>query len=333
MLVRVLPAALFSLITGRRWRPRHGPARALADAQVVADVSGIAFMDGRGIPTLIYNVLLVFLPWAFGVPVVKIAQALGPFRNPLNRLAAKATLRLVSWIGLRGAETAQNFEILGVGNAEPAADIAFLLEVGPKDEARAASQLPKDGHVTLIVPSAVVEQSCRAHGIDYVARMAQLVDGLTAAGHVAVLIAHSAREDEGGGHTNDLPTCRRIAETSQATLIDREIDARQLRALIGRSRMLITSRFHALISGLATTTPTFVVGWSHKYREVLFEFGLEEWVVDFRDLTDEALLGAILRLDGESESIRAQIEARLPSVRLKADRNIDRLVEVLKSNA
>lgn len=329
MVSRMLPSAVFSVLTFRRWKPRRGPSGALAGSDVVADVSGIAFMDRRGVPTLIYNVLLVFLPWAYGIPIVKIAQALGPFRNRINRLAARASLSRVRWVGLRGAETARSIEALGLTNVEEAADVAFLLEAGQDAENAAAVVLPEPGRVTLMAPSAVVQKSCDDLGIDYVERMRVLADGLTDAGHTVVLIAHSALRDATAGHTNDLPLCREIAGTSSATVLDVAFNARELRALIGRSRLLITSRFHGMISGLATRTPTFVIGWSHKYREVLVEFGLDSWVIDFREMTDGDLLSAIIDLDAQSDAVKAAIDANLSSAQDNARINLERLMEVL----
>lgn len=329
MLVRMLPAAVLSVVTLRRWRPRRGPSGKLATADVVADVSGIAFMDGRGLPTLVYNVLVVLLPWAYGVPIVKVAQALGPFEGRLNRILGRASLSRARWVGLRGVGTAQNVERLGLTNAEKASDIAFILEVDDDAQEVAAALLPESNRVTLLAPSAVVQKACADEGIDYVGRMQRLADGLTDAGHAVVLIAHSARGGEKAGHTNDLPVCRLIANGSSADLLDREFDARELRAIIARSRLLVTSRFHGMISGLATRTPTFVIGWSHKYREVLVEFGLDQWAVDFRDLSDDDLLSAVVDLDAQGEAVRAAIDKNLPTVREGADLNIDRLLGVL----
>ena len=68
MVMRVLPAALLSLVTMRKWRPRRGPAGLLASSDAVADVSGIAFMDGRGVATLIYNSCLSFSPGLWESP-------------------------------------------------------------------------------------------------------------------------------------------------------------------------------------------------------------------------------------------------------------------------
>ena len=84
-----------------------------------------------------------------------------------------------------------------------------------------------------------------------------------------------------------------------------------------------------MLSGLATVTPTFVVGWSHKYNEVLSEFGLDRWSVDFRDATDDRLLEGVLSLDRASDEVRLTIESQPPSVRLRAERNLVQVYKIL----
>jgi colanic acid/amylovoran biosynthesis protein len=328
MLLKVLPAALLCFVSIRRWRPKRGPAGALASAHVAVDVSGIAFMDGRGVVTLGYNVLMVLLPWAFGVPIVKAAQALGPFHEPINNLAARISLPLATWIGLRGEETALNVRALNLNNAEPAADVAFLLETDAEAEAAAALDLPETRQSIVLSPSSVVDEQCQSIGIDYVQCMSRLADGLRNAGHDVLIIAHSAQPEAPQSRTNDLPVCRRIAASSSARIIDRELDARHLRALIGRSRALVTSRFHAMISGLATLTPTFVIGWSHKYEEVLAEFEMQQWAVDFQSI-ERDFTGSVLDLCASSDEVQSTIAAHLPRVRADAERNMTGILGAL----
>jgi colanic acid/amylovoran biosynthesis protein len=330
MLLRVLPAALLSLLSARRWRPRRGIAAEVARSDIAVDVSGISFMDGRGVVVLVYNCLLVLLPWAFGVPVVKVAQALGPFQQRLNRTAARLVLPRVAWIGARGARTADLAAALGLTNSEPAADVAFLLQFDESAQAWATEVVPGRDRTVLVMPSQVVADACRRDGIDDVAILSRIVDELLERGLDVVIAAHSAREGAPAGRTNDLPVCRALASRSPgARLLDQELSARQLRALIARSRLLVASRFHAMISGLATDTPTLVVGWSHKYREVLAAFGLDDLAVDFRELSDDALLGAVLDLDERRDDVRTRIADHLPAVEDAARLNLVRIADVL----
>ena len=44
--------------------------RAFLDADVVVDVAGISFVDGRGIPITVYNALMTGVPLLLGRPIV-----------------------------------------------------------------------------------------------------------------------------------------------------------------------------------------------------------------------------------------------------------------------
>jgi colanic acid/amylovoran biosynthesis protein len=87
--------------------------------------------------------------------------------------------------------------------------------------------------------------------------------------------------------------------------------------------MLITSRFHAMISALSTGTPVLVVGWSHKYDEVLAEMKLEGCAVDWRSTTAERLLDRAVDLLGRGDEVRAAIDEALPAVRARSMRNYE----------
>lgn len=63
---------------------RTAALRALMDARVVADLAGISFSDGRGIPTLAYNTLMTGIPLLVGVPVVKCSQGDWAHRKNLD---------------------------------------------------------------------------------------------------------------------------------------------------------------------------------------------------------------------------------------------------------
>ena len=80
----------------------HPALREIARADVVVDVAGISFVDGRGLSLVAYNVLMTGIPRLLGARVVKCAQALGPFRTRLNRTAARAVLPRLAAVVARG---------------------------------------------------------------------------------------------------------------------------------------------------------------------------------------------------------------------------------------
>ena len=77
-----------------------------------------------------------------------------------------------------------------------------------------------------------------------------------------------------------------------------------------------------MISGLATSVPTIVVGWSHKYREVLADFAMEDMGMDADSLSEPAVVvSSVGRALVHRAEISDRIREALPAVRAKSERN------------
>jgi len=310
-----------------RWLCVRPALRHLRDADLVVDVAGISFADGRGIPIVVYNALMTSLPLLLGRPTVKLSQAMGPFRSPLNRVLARLVLPRLRAVCARGAGTEAHCAELGLRNVVPAADLAFTMSSPP---ARTF-----DRATVGLAPSGVVHGYCEKAGIDYPTLLAGFVDRLVAARDVDVVIfPHSSRRRVTGGRMDDRPVCRLVFEhvtssRERVTLVDEPLDHHELRALIAGCELLVTSRFHAMISALATTTPVLVVGWSHKYREVLDEIGLEGCEVDWRAADGSLILDRATDLLDRRDEVRATIDVALPAVRARSMRNYEVVREAL----
>jgi polysaccharide pyruvyl transferase WcaK-like protein len=303
----------------------------IAGADVFLDQGGITFVDGRG-KYLIYNIASILPPLFVGTPVVKCAQALGPFKKRTNRFWAKRLLPRMAAIVSRGAVTHEHLVGLGLRNITAGADLAFTLEVDDADIAAARRAVDlgffEGGDVIGVSPSQVLRESTDAAGGDYVADVVAQVDFITETlGRPALLIPHSARTKSNKLHNNDLPVCRdiysRVASPAKVLFPDAELSSQVLRYLIGRCDLFVASRFHAMVSSLSMGVPTFVIGWSHKYREVLDMFGLAEWAVASGDVTLEVFRDRIVELDRTKGSLRKQIQQRLPDVQAKALAQLD----------
>lgn len=127
---------------------------------------------------------------------------------------------------------------------------------------------------------------------------------------------------------NDGPVCREVtsecSDDPGIVGLDVDLSAGELRRVISMSQLLVTSRFHAMISGLATCTPTVVVGWSHKYREVLDDFGLAEFAVDSDQLSHtEVIVDLVGRALRDSDSLARQMAGALELVRQRSLRNFE----------
>ena len=317
---------------------RSRACRAMLNADVVVDVAGISFADGRGIPITVYNSLMTGIPLLLGVPTVKAAQALGSFNTQPNKLLAKIVLPKLAAICARGARTREHLDSLSLTNVTDVADLAFSLEESAWLPAHVQAQIPASGEPFIVVmPSAVVRGLFESTGADYVQAMAGLVRHIRSTTQLPVVIVpHSYRVGQGEGGVNGGPVCREVAAAcggdSLVIGVDADLTAGELRRIVSLSRVLVTSRFHAMISGLATCTPTVVVGWSHKYREVLDDFGLADFGMDSAELSHpERIVQKVQYALQNSDTIAAQIEKSLPIVREKSARNFAVIAEAVRS--
>lgn len=312
--------------------------RALATADVLLDQGGITFVDGRG-KFLVYNVASILPALFVGTPVVKCAQAMGPFREPVNRLAARALLPRMAAIVSRGAVTHEHLTDLGLTNVTEGADLAFTLDVTERDAERARQAADESffdgGDVVGVSPSAVLRKAAEARGEDYIGEVVRLVEHITGdLGRPVFLVAHSARSNTDKTHNNDLPLCReihrRLRDTDRVLFVDAELGSQGLRYLIGRCDVFVASRFHAMVSSLATGVPTLVIGWSHKYREVLDMFGLAQWALGHDAASEEGVREALGALVDQRAEVRERLADALPRVRARALEQVDVIEKVAR---
>ena len=332
------PIACLALVTRKLRIPlfwvRSRGCRSMLDSSVVVDVAGISFADGRGFAIVVYNALMTGVPLMLGVPVVKAAQALGPFQSVPNMWLAPLVLRRVKTVCARGARTREHLDSLGGVNSIDVADLAFSLDEAasfPDAVAAALDSIDKD--FIVVMPSAVVRGIYESSGGNYVSAMAALVADIRhKTGRSVVIAPHSYRAGLPEGRMNDGPVCREVAEAcsddAQVLGLDFDLTAGELRHLVAHSSVLVTSRFHAMISGLATSTPTVVVGWSHKYKEVLDDFGLSNLGLDSSALNQPSEIADIVaRVLSTRDELSQQISAALPAVKIRSLRNFSAIAE------
>jgi polysaccharide pyruvyl transferase WcaK-like protein len=318
----------------RRAVLRTHALRTLDDASVVADISGVSFVDDRGPKFHVYNGMLTALPLLLQTPVVKCSQAMGPFGARLNRVLARGLLPHVDRILGRGEHTMRHLTDLGLRNVEFAADLAFTLPHDkPLPDAIAADLAAQGGNRVVVMPSAVVDEWCRRRSIDYARVMADvLAEASSELGFSVVLVPHAYRASGKPRRMDDGRVCRAVAENlgsrCKVLVLDLDLSPAQLRSVISSGDLVITSRFHGMVAALASCTPALVVGWSHKYAEVLTQFTTKQIALDYAALDSPAqLMDAIRETWFRRHEIQADLTDRLPHVRAAAEVNFRALLD------
>ncbi|MDH3198554.1 MAG: polysaccharide pyruvyl transferase family protein [Candidatus Krumholzibacteria bacterium] len=273
---------------------------ALRGCDVVLMIGGTTFAD-----SMLYKVpwnLLAALPgYWLRRPSVFLSQTIGPLRNGLNRALARWTLRRAVAVHGRGRQSESWARGLGIEACAYRPDLSFNMRTPSFDEVADRHDVvgrlrekmrATDRACVGVAPNSIVYTKAAKVGKDYIGFMAGVVRTVFEQGHLPVLIPHSYREDVSKIHNNDRSICRAIIDRLSPEVdlfyVDADLGAAELRAIIGHLHLLVASRFHSMISALATGVPPITYGWGHhKYTEVLDEFGATELYASFKDL-DEA---------------------------------------------
>lgn len=318
--------------------------RCLQKCNLLVDIGGISFADKREI-YLPFNILTIMPAFLSGVPVIKLAQAMGPFHNPINRLLSGIFLPKCSKIFARGYITENNLRQIKLVNVERAADIAFSFknsdsltdeneDLVEELEHRLVEMRKQNLQIIAISPSSLVYGKSPS----YLQKLRDLVLRMDNPDIRFVVYANSNNQSSTKARNNDLYVIRILQDKLKKELPEEvyrritwaiwNINSHGIRRILNLCDLLITSRFHAMVSGLSLGVPTLVVGWSHKYQETLADFGLDKYSVDFEneniDLSNIAQ--EMLKNKG---AIKTQILKKLPEVQRSSLSQFDIISEYL----
>jgi len=313
--------------------------KGIYQADIVIDAAGISFVDSRGFIMNTYNFICIATPLLLGKSVIKYSQALGPFNTFWNRTLAKIVLPKIYRICARGKITEAHLNSLKLTNVTLCADGAFSLPSDPKMEKRIKNIIKGDSFykkkIVCVSLSSVVDKYCARKGIDYKKIMSDFIDYLIEEKKYGVLIiANSARKGTASSHNNDLIVCQlifnRVRNKKECRWYDDVFTPEELRIFIGSSYLMVASRFHAMVGALHKNVPVFLVGWSHKYKEVLDMFSLGENAIDYKQLSLEKLVTEFKIFEARRKEIYKKIKKNLPVIEKSSWKNIEIIKKALK---
>ena len=322
----------------RKFLLKQPVLKAYSRTDLALSEAGVSMVDSRGFVMNVYAFVCAAIPMLMGVPVIKYSQALGTFRSPVNRFLAKWILPKCRKIMARGEITRENLAGIGVTeNVTVCADGAFTMVDDPAMAEKVDALWKGDPFFSCDVVglsvSNVVNSKCRELGLDYPKVIAEFAGELNRQGYHVLLIANAARLGSGKTRNNDLMLGDRVFELcgdhEAVRWYHEEMTAEELREHIGRCRFLVASRFHSMIAGLERGVPVMLVGWSHKYKEVLDQFELGEYAADFSALSLDTLMAGFDKLRADEELIREKWAKHIDGVRESSLGNIRLVCEEL----
>ncbi|AWL11238.1 hypothetical protein HMF8227_00742 [Saliniradius amylolyticus] len=263
-----------------------------SEIDVILDASGFAYGDQWGAVKVRQRFNAYMRGFKNGKSsrrLILMPQALGPFSDEAIKREMAKILQAADLVFARDPESLEHVE--GIkncsGNVFQAPDFTNLIQ-----PVYSQTIDMKDKRVCFI-PNAKMMEMKQDEG-HYLSFMAQLLRQAHEADLKPFVLVHEGRKDS--QLAEDI-----ITEAGCDVPVIKPDTATDVKALIGMSKLVVSSRFHGLVSALSQNVPVMATGWSHKYRQLLSDYGIEDLLFDEKKDLGVAKEKMLLLGDGGEE--------------------------------
>ncbi len=305
---------------------------------IVIDISGFASGDQWGWKKAIhraidYNMANYSRNMIFFMP-----QSWGPFNNYKVRVLTKLLLRTTDIVFAReklSYDYLIKHKCVNQNKLFLSNDIAFNFKANDKSTSKII--LSKIGINSInkipliaITPNVRIYQKTIGEGInnEYIKELFKVIDFFLSNTNCNILLI----PHEFFKNSNDLQICKLIKENynnDRLIITPKDLSASEVKGVIGLCDFIIASRYHSLVFALSKRVVPVVVGWSHKYDELLKLLNLEKLVVDPVNRKDENLKIIIENVWNNKNKYKEIINKNMPDIEKESYLPIQKLKDLL----
>ena len=266
----------------QRLRRRYGLA---LDCEVDAVLDAAGFAYGEPWPAAnLESLARASSRWRTqGVKLILLPQSFGQFDSRRER----------SWIGTIAANSTRVFarDTVSLEALRAATYNAEQLALSPDFTVSLPAIRPADAprwrETIAIVPNAKMLQRTdditRARYLPFLRECLRQIQSL---GLRSAIVLHEMKADRA--------LANELLGSAQSIELIAENDPQRLKGILGACRASIGSRYHGLVSCLSQGVPSLATSWSHKYQELLADYGCSDAFVNLREEPTAAVLSRLL---------------------------------------
>jgi len=235
------------------------------EIDAIIDASGFAFSDQWGRHKA-QNLFEKVTYRRRNVPLILMPQAMGPFKLPHVAPMCDLLLRRADLVFVRDRISLEMASELTKGEVDVHCYPDFTISLSAK---RPGDEPPLAPYAAVIPNYRMVDK--KAVGMGHLDFLERALKAIKKTGMTPVLLMHEGEED-----SRFVPL---LAERGILPHVIQHRDPLVLKHYLGGAEFVIGSRFHALVSTLSQGVPAIAAGWSHKYDELLRDFGVSEFLI------------------------------------------------------
>ena len=294
----------------------------IAAADVIVDLAeGDSFTSIYGRQRLVRHTLYKLPALALSKPLVLFPQTIGPFTSIGHRSLAAFVLSRASVVFTREAVSTDVVKSLVRGRTKviEGSDMAFILE---PTEVNCSGVDELDSYIGLNVSALLMQGQRSRHQRlqwdprDYRTLMSSLlIRFVREFDRNVLLVPHVINPGE---PTDDRRANQQLYEDLPKDVRARvwplldTLSASQLKYVIGRSDFFVGARMHSCIAAISSYVPTVPIAYSHKFRGVFQQLGLESHVVDPQNMSMQDVSTHVFECYRNRDEIREHLKLAVP---------------------
>jgi Uncharacterized conserved protein len=294
---------------------------AISKADFYLDGSGFHFSDQWDYPEsyLIRKQRLWSTTSKQGTKIVFLPQAFGPFEKNKSRKYLEYMAQSADLIMPREQQSFKYLEDTGIVNMEKVKlfpDFTSLVEgIVPERYAHLKGAV-------CVIPNYNMIESGTIEFEDYIVLLTSIMEHAYDKGKTVFLLNHEGEKDEELAYK-----CQKKIGRSFEVVTG--LNALEVKGLISVSYLVISSRFHGVVSSLNSCVPCLATSWSHKYEELYKDYKVQNGVLPINNLNDTISSIDKLLIKEHNDSMRIHLVKQQSLLQQKAR---DMWVEVWKNN-
>lgn len=247
------------------------------EIDVVLDASGYSYGDPWSVG-MMRNRLALELPSLKrrNIPVILLPQALGPFERDEIRSAFLPIYQSANLIWPRDEMSLGYLKSLGETSVPiiQAPDFTNLVQPSPY-----SGYVPKSNALCVIPNSKMIDKTPYAD--EYLHFCRGIIEQSLAKGIEAFVLVHEQAEDVELAKL----ICTPLQHLNVPIVVPNT--AKECKWVIAQAGLVVTSRYHGLVSALSEAKPAFSTSWSHKYQALLADYEMPEQLITLDDVNAE----------------------------------------------
>ena len=249
-----------------------------------------------------------------GTPAVHYTASYGPMHGRWMRLAARQVLgRHCALVFCREERSQEILKECGVPDAKLplAPDTGFLMS---RQDVELEGVDPHRPVLGVSISHQIIRQWQAP--TPYLDLIAELCDRAIAQWQVQVLLIPNEMTSAG---YDDRAVARdvlaRVKNRTEVRVLPAErYSGPELKGAIGRCDFFVASRYHSIVAAMSLGVPTVVIGWHHKYAELLAKFRQDDVGLSSADCSLEALWIRCQDVWARRSTVQKTIQECLPAV-------------------